>query len=654
MRHQTSSPRSSVIALTAALAAMLLAGCGALPSPTATIDASAGIASAAGTPTSRVDLYDPTILRGFHVRLSEADYETIRYDDTFDVKVPALFWFEDEEPVERSITIRRKSATPIGDKISYRVAFSQTVFGVKSFSLENGDDTDVVSEGLAWYLHRLAATDTYQPGLAAWATLTLHVERRVPLEDENGEPLLHEETGEALYETIIDVRPQGVYLNVELPDKRFLQNRGLWDSATTWLYKQDDTGLPELKEPEDGVDSYLYDTTLRFSPFREVEYTGRKVSNPPPSDPELERIVRDSVDVDGWLRLAAVNAWTDNPDELFNKGKNFFWADFDQSRGLLRRYYPWDLDAVIRSREGGIYGTVTSGRKGSIVSQHPYQEHILNHPKFRTEYNALFLTLLDGPLSTENLQAALTTFQALLTDALEADPNRKFLDVAGHFDELRAWVAAREASIRRQIAANNTPRPRADYGTFSIVTVDRAGEGSGAVRSEPAGIDCGDTCSATFEDGTTVTLRAEPAPGSLFEGWSGACSGTSTCTIVVNGATTAVATFISGPAPTTVRLSAFQGSSVTAKRSWSATASPTITNLGDSAVSGAEVVMRWSGAVTGSGSCTTDSTGRCSLTLSGLKTSSSTVTFEIVDVRASGAAYEAASNLASAVLVVTR
>ncbi|MDP9258205.1 MAG: hypothetical protein M3Q31_16880, partial [Actinomycetota bacterium] len=46
------------------------------------------------------------------------------------------------------------------------------------------------------------------------------------------------------------------------------------------------------------------------------------------------------------------------------------------------------------------------------------------------------------------------------------------------------------------------------------LTVTKAGAGSGSVSSSPAGIDCGATCSASFAQGTVVTLTATAAAGS--------------------------------------------------------------------------------------------------------------------------------------------
>ena len=78
------------------------------------------------------------------------------------------------------------------------------------------------------------------------------------------------------------------------------------------------------------------------------------------------------------------------------------------------------------------------------------------------------------------------------------------------------------------------------------LTVNKAGTGSGTVTG--AGISCGSTCSATYANGTSVTLTAAAASGSTFSGWSGACSGTATCVLSMTAARTVTATF-TGPTP---------------------------------------------------------------------------------------------------------
>jgi uncharacterized repeat protein (TIGR02543 family) len=49
--------------------------------------------------------------------------------------------------------------------------------------------------------------------------------------------------------------------------------------------------------------------------------------------------------------------------------------------------------------------------------------------------------------------------------------------------------------------------------------------GSGTVVSNPAGIDCGSTCSISQAKGAALKLTATPAAGYAFTGWRGDCSG---------------------------------------------------------------------------------------------------------------------------------
>jgi hypothetical protein len=53
------------------------------------------------------------------------------------------------------------------------------------------------------------------------------------------------------------------------------------------------------------------------------------------------------------------------------------------------------------------------------------------------------------------------------------------------------------------------------------LTVSVTGTGSGTVRSDPAGIECGSDCFGTYDYNTTVTLTATAHAGSSFVGWSG-------------------------------------------------------------------------------------------------------------------------------------
>ncbi|HMT04936.1 MAG TPA: hypothetical protein PKD76_05275 [Solirubrobacterales bacterium] len=78
------------------------------------------------------------------------------------------------------------------------------------------------------------------------------------------------------------------------------------------------------------------------------------------------------------------------------------------------------------------------------------------------------------------------------------------------------------------------------------LTVTKSGTGQGGVYGA-GGLDCGSTCSA--EMGGEVSLYAYPIGGSVFLGWSGACTGTDawSCSVTMDQARSVDAEF--GPAP---------------------------------------------------------------------------------------------------------
>ena len=78
----------------------------------------------------------------------------------------------------------------------------------------------------------------------------------------------------------------------------------------------------------------------------------------------------------------------------------------------------------------------------------------------------------------------------------------------------------------------------------AILDILLPGNGSGAVTSDPSGIDCPDSCNHAYAIGTVVTLTAAPASGSTFVGWSEDCDGNGqTTSVTMDTARTCRATF---------------------------------------------------------------------------------------------------------------
>ena len=84
----------------------------------------------------------------------------------------------------------------------------------------------------------------------------------------------------------------------------------------------------------------------------------------------------------------------------------------------------------------------------------------------------------------------------------------------------------------------------ASFALPNSLIVVLAGDGSGDVTSNPAGIDCGTQCSHQYPPNTTVTLTASALTGSSFAGFSGGgCNGIGSCAVTVGAAQVVTATF---------------------------------------------------------------------------------------------------------------
>jgi sugar lactone lactonase YvrE len=141
------------------------------------------------------------------------------------------------------------------------------------------------------------------------------------------------------------------------------------------------------------------------------------------------------------------------------------------------------------------------------------------------------------------------------------------------------------------------------------LTLTKAGTGGGIVVSEPAGIDCGSVCSESYDSGASVTLHATPAVGFAFSGWSGACTGSGPCTVLMTAAQNVTATFSQMFTLTVIRAGTGSGtvtadsggincgSACSAAYPAGISATLTATPASDSVFAG------WSGACTGAAAC---------------------------------------------------
>lgn len=423
------------------------------------------------------DLYDTAIVPELNVKLRQSDWQDILVDETFDIEVPALLWASDEgaEATAILVSIRRKSATPINGKVSLKIDINEYEgeepravgkwHGIKKLSLENGDDVDVVSEGLAWQIHQLAATESlyppgHIPGKANWATLTVHLAADCAVQP----------CGFEIGETLSILDPM-IYLNVEQPDKQYLKNRNLWFSGETWLYKQDEHGLPpEVKEAgcEPEVDDSPATLALDCAPFLPGTGHTQDTSGAPMCDLNL---VDRLVDMPLLLAQGAADALAGNPDGVFTHVKNFYAVDFstegscsslptgmDGIERQKRLHFTWDLDEALANKRSSIYGKKRKNRGSTIFNQNGYQNQLLVNQEpqgifFRKQFNENVITLTEDGF-IQIVHNFLDEMEALLSSHLIADPNSKVSNPSGHFRGLKSYMTNRAEIIREEVCAD--------------------------------------------------------------------------------------------------------------------------------------------------------------------------------------------------------
>jgi len=397
-------------------------------------------------------------------------YYTPDDPNIYELEFPAWFWMTGEEDLKIVVAVRHKSCDPLGDandrhfKISLKIDINQYYgtdpgddpnaatewHGLKKLSLENGDDVDVVAEGLACNLHRMASGPEgygYDDWRTNWVVLNVNGECR------------------------------GVYINAEQIDKQFLRNRDIYISHNSWLYKYWGPGDFELKVGDDDFPVSPALEALCYEPFVCTK-TG-SILQPAggicgrPGHLAVTQQLSEWINMQGMLTMAAVNAYIANPDELFNHNNNTYFFDFnlaDIGETRKRMYFPWDQDSIMGSIDWDIYEEDGNRRM--------YQQVILcDNPVFRSQYNQIFRDLLDGPLTFADINDFLDMVEPVLTAALAADPYNQFdtpgaAGVAERFDQIRSWISDRIANVLAQVNQDEPPL------SWAIVLLDDGFEGA--------------------------------------------------------------------------------------------------------------------------------------------------------------------------------
>ena len=245
-------------------------------------------------------------------------------------------------------------------------------------------------------------------------------------------------------------------------------------------------------------------------------------------------------------------------------------ADFmavDPSTGNLNVYLN---DSPSAGADLGIVSAASSPEPVGVGAALTYSATVLNEgPQDAT-----------GVTLTENLPASVTFVSATASQGSCSESNLAVTCVIGALaDAADAQVAVSVtpnvvSTISNSLdvtgtqpdgaLANNTLQLNSTVAAVYTLTLAKAGNGTGTVSTDRvgsvAGIDCGSVCSATYLSGSMVNVNANPDMGDFFSDWSGACSGSGGCAVIMDADKAVTADFVLGQALSVTLSGTGQGS----------------------------------------------------------------------------------------------
>ena len=356
------------------------------------------------TATGCAGVYNPDQILEYH--FDAANWSTLQNDCSFETYIEADMRCGDGGPIRVGMRHKRSGGT---DKPGFKVDINHVVAdqafnSLKKMSFENGissgqdcaSDSDgggassLMTEYLGWRIHVLGGQVT---GRAAFAKVYV-----------NGDYI-------------------GTYVNVEQPDKVFLDKR-LGDNDG-WLYKV-----------SGGDDGYKTNEGTA-NPYEDYFCFLQKNPCAPPGD--LETALPDKLDIEQVLKVGAGNALIGNHDGIILKLNNYYAYDYASGP---RMYFPWDLDSTMSSDYDVFTGTVSGGTT-------VFTDVLFAH--WEDDYDRILTDWLAGPLSLDAIHGEIDRAVDVAGGAMADDPNGGGSAAAAGSD-LKAWWDDRHAQVSQQVA----------------------------------------------------------------------------------------------------------------------------------------------------------------------------------------------------------
>lgn len=181
--------------------------------------------------------------------------------------------------------------------------------------------------------------------------------------------------------------------------------------------------------------------------------------------------------------------------------------------------------------------TVAAVDGDTVYSSQTYSLHVVGVGVPQHELAIEKLGTGQGTVSGNGLYCGATC-----SGLLDVGTSVSLTAVADAGSRFNGWSGPCTGSAACAFTLNANTTVSATFTQQWTLSVGTAGAGTGSVTGN--GIDCGATCSALLDVNTVVALVATPASGSVFTGWSGACSGSGACNATMTADQSVTATFV--------------------------------------------------------------------------------------------------------------
>lgn len=347
-------------------------------------------------------VFDPAVVRTFHLVFTRADWDALQEDWGQDV--PVTVEVGDEVFIDVAVHYKGNVSLDFaGEKKSFKLDFDdfvpdQRYHGLERLNLHNGfKDPTLMRENLSYALHA-AAGDV--------ASRTSHV--RVAL------------TVPGLFEE----EYFGLYVNVEAVDRRYVRDRLDDDEGTLyeggdfrWYGPDWEEYVPDPYEPKTNQGSSDHAALLRFL----------EVLNATPT-PELRAALEEVFDVERFLGWLAANTLLSNMDGIPGGGGNcFLYHDVGRDKMVL---IPWDMNEAFGSTSEGLSvdELLELDVHAPVVypGAQPLIERVLEVPELADRYDELLRGLVQGDFAEATMSARIDEIAARIREHVAADARRHY------------------------------------------------------------------------------------------------------------------------------------------------------------------------------------------------------------------------------------